>query len=101
MRLIHSRDSGLFIFIDTYSIEKKLKSTQSSNFERLSRYFKSSHFEFARTPVETENESLRRVTKFILKYEKIDEFHDISIEYKTKEVEGSFMMGFNRETVKL
>lgn len=101
MRFLHSKDCGLSIFIDTYSFEKKLKSTESSNFERLSRYFKSGYFEFARTPVETENESLRQVTKFILKYKKIDEFHDITIEYKSEEIEGSYMMGFNSKTVKI
>jgi hypothetical protein len=101
VRILDSKEGRLFIFIDTYSIERRLRLTNSSNLDRLSRYFKSNLFEFVRTPFETNYEALRQVTKFILKYERIDDLHDISIEYKNELVEGSYMMGFNRETINL
>lgn len=93
-------ESKLFIFLDTYSIERKLNSFQYSNLERLSRYFESNYFEFARSSSETKNKFLTQVTEFKLKYQRITEFQDISIEYNTKNVKGSYLMGLNKETVR-
>ena len=94
-------EDKLFIFMDTYGIEKKIDSDISSNLERLSRYFKSNYFGFGRSSSETKNKFLAQVTEFSLNYKRITDFQDISIEYTLENVEGNDLMGLNKETAGL
>jgi len=94
-------EKKLFIFIDSYSIDKKLKSSDKWNLDRFARYFETQIFEFGRTSYETKYDSLKQVTKFRQKHEKRDEFHDILIEYCKDEYEGEYMLGYNSKTVEM
>ena len=67
----------------------------------MSRYFKSNYFGFGRSSSETKNKFLAQVTEFSLNYKRITDFQDISIEYTLENVEGSYLMGLNKETAGL